>query len=264
MKIKEFRLCWYSDIYNQVVVWWSQIIINLEILDYDWWIIKLNASQYSKNQSLFLEFVRREKNISFFSSIIKVDFLSEKWLNCWKNNPNSRVSILIDNRKYYSNTIWSYIYNDNFLSIESDFFNKWDHHLWVYNKYEEKYKDECINISWINEYSNDIIFVNRRKSLLSIFINLENDMDSILKEYLRNLKKGKKSIFYLDIFNAKLNEKVLWNIAKIISICKKGTYYIYNIEYSYLKKYNFEKDFYLYNYHFKPVYNNDQSKTYWN
>lgn len=247
MKINKFRLVWYSDIHEQVIIWWSKILVDIEIDNYDWTEIILNISNYSRVWYITIK-------EGYLSKIINVDFLWVNWLYCWKNNLDSRVSININDKIYYSNPIWDYIYNENFLLEISSFYEKWDHHLWVYNKFINDYKKEVLCINEYVKYSNDIIFINRWRKFINRFIDINDNINSIIKKYLFNFKNKEVSIFYVDIFKTKISEDILYNVSKIISLAVKWSYYIYNINYSYLKEYNFDKDYYLYNYHFLPVY----------
>lgn len=245
MKIKKFRLRWYSDIYNQVIIWWSKIMLDIEIEKYNWEKIILDISNYSRIWYIDI-------TSSIFYKIIDVDFLWEKWLNCWKNDLKTRVSLKNRNTIYYSNTIWNYIYNQNFLLETSNFYEIWDHHLWVYNKFEIYYKQESEKISECKKYPNDIIFIDRGKKNLDNFIFLWLYFNEILKKYLTNLKNWKKSIIYIDIFSNEINDNMLFNLKQILKFFRLETYYFYNVDYHYLKKLDFNEKYYLYNYHFKP------------
>lgn len=245
MEIKTFRLVWYSNIREQVIVWWSKILVEIIISNYDETELILDISNYSK---IWKFFIKSKK----FLKIFDVDFLSEKWLNCWKNDLNSRIKLKNWNKIYYSNSIWNYIYNQDFLSKNSNFYNNWDHHLWVYNKFKFNLESSVKNISEIDKYPNDIIFINRSINNNNIFIPLSLKYNEIIIKYFVNINKWIKSIFYIDIFTINIDKLILSNITNIIKFFNTWTYYFYNIEYNYLEKYNFDKNFILYNYHFPP------------
>ncbi len=249
MKIKHFKIIWYCNIFEQVIIWWSKLKIDVLIDDYDWTELVLDISNYS-----------HKKFISFFcnnfSKIIEVNFLWYKGLSCGKKSLDSRIKLKNKWNIYYSNTIWNYIFNEDFVCINNYNFKNLDHHLWVYNKYENSLYEQVRGINKIKLYPNDIIFFDRNKWNLNNFINLWLNFNYIIKSYIINLKRWKKSIFYRNIFWKDSSDIVYENINRILKSFKYGTYFIYNVDLEYLDNYVFDEKYYLYDYHFKPVFSN--------
>lgn len=200
MKVVEFYLQWKDKIFDQVIVWWSIIEIKIIIQDYSWEEVFLDISNYSKKW-IYQIFPQETFDIDCtFVELIEVEFIWEDWILCKKDDLNSRVKIVVNWTSYFSNTIGSYEYRDNFLLKESNFYTKWDHHLWVYNKDCNNYKDKILEITEIDTHPNDIIFINRKYSYVKdIFINLEDDIKIIFYKYKINLLRKEKSIFFIDL-----------------------------------------------------------------
>lgn len=264
MKIKEFKLFWHCDIYEQVITWWSKIKVSIIfeeldpnivlVLDYSnykkWWIDNIKISDIKNNK---------------YQKKITVDFLWEKWIFSGKNNDKTKIYLYDDkNNVYSSNSIWIYKHTDNFINFSSAFYNT-DHHLWVYNMYESDKKDKISILSEKEIYKNDIIFIDRWKENIDIFIDLDAyDIGEIVKKFTNNIKNRKKSIFYLDIFKNNINLRLIKS--KVEFIFYKFWKYrdfinYYNIPFCFLPDFGTHLSYnILYNYHFKPILNKFNNK----
>lgn len=255
MKIVEFRLHWNDKIFNQVIIGWSIIRINLLLEEYNGEKIFLDISNYSKKWIFEIVPELLMGKYYLYNELIQVDYLWQSWLFVKKNDLKSRVKISVNWVNYFSNTIGDYKYIDSFLFKESTFYDEGDHHLWVYNKYSQDWENMAAEITEINKYPNDIIFIDRKyDNIKGTFIDLDKDIKIIFYKYKANLLGGKKSIFYINMLSEDW-EYPFQKIKKILSLCKKGTYYFYNIVRCQLENewQELDKDVLLYDYHFKPL-----------
>lgn len=255
MKIHDINLHGYQDIFNQVITGNSVIQVVFSIGNYHKDIeILIDASNYS-NKGVFVTYPKKQEgNLSFFEETIRVDFLGSTWLCCWKNKKESRVKILLGKEVYFSNPIWDYEYTEDCIAPRSNFYEKWDHHLWVYNQFEEDFKEETYKISELWLYPNDIIFIDRNKRNTWRFINLELEINQILERYIWNLRIWKKSILYIEIFSHE-DDFFVDKINKIFGLFKEGTFFFYNTPFCLFKDLSedFIKTHVLYNHHFRPI-----------
>ncbi|MFA6090203.1 MAG: hypothetical protein WC774_00290 [Candidatus Gracilibacteria bacterium] len=255
MKIYNIKLYGYQDIYNQVITGNSIVKVTFSLEDYyDNTEILIDASNYS-NKKIYRVFSKeQEGNLAYFEEMIQVNFLGLNGLCCGKNSEDSRIKILMNGEKYLSNPIGDYLYTEDYVNPNSNFYLEGDHHLGVYNQFEKNFKEETRRISEMDSYPNDIVFIDRNERNIRMFINLELDINQILERYIGNLRIGKKSIFYIEIFSHQ-SGFFIDKINKLSNFLREGTFFFYNLPLCIFK--NLGKDFIekyiLYNHHFKPV-----------
>jgi len=170
IEIKEFKLIW-KEVWNcQIITGWDKIkiIILIKALNnLNIYKSYLDISAYSKTKNIEFDFVNKWDSIYSFETTIDVYFLDEHWIDVWLNNDKSRIQLLINTEKwdfsYFSNPIWNADYGSFYIK---------DHHLWVYTKWNSLNLDKLRELSRIDIYDNDIIFINRH-FWNDLFINFD-------------------------------------------------------------------------------------------